>query len=88
MATTPGRRIYPDAEGRLSFAPGDYGKGQDGVWRARAPGDGTTMGSLKDHQVTEHEDGTITVSLSLLLEPTVKLKGWHGYLERGVWREC
>lgn len=27
---------------------------------------------IADHDVTEHEDGTIT---------------WHGYLERGLWRE-
>jgi hypothetical protein len=76
-----GRRIHSN-----SFAPGDYGKGSDGIWRARAPDVDSSMGSLEDHTITEHEDGTITVSPSLLLEPTATLKGWHGYLERGIWK--
>lgn len=39
--------------------------------------------------LTEHEDGTITVSPSIWLKPTpgVDEHGWHGFLERGVWRE-
>ncbi len=41
------------------------------------------VGRLVDHTVTEHEDGTITVSPSIL-DPAPG--GWHGYLERGVWR--
>ena len=32
-----GARIYPDAEGRLRLAEGDYGKGADGIWYARPP---------------------------------------------------
>jgi hypothetical protein len=46
------------------------------------------MGSLRNHQVTEHEDGTITVSESILImgwDDAGEVK-WHGYLERGVWR--
>jgi Family of unknown function (DUF6527) len=54
-------------------------------WRVRSP-DG--VGGRLDpsiHRVTEHEDGTITVSPSIApREPG----GWHGFLERGVWREC
>jgi hypothetical protein len=33
--------------------------------------------------ITEHEDKTITVTPSIWFNsPT----GWHGFLERGVWR--
>ena len=37
--------------------------------------------------ITEHEDGTITLTPSLLLtQPGVPGGDWHGFLERGVWR--
>lgn len=49
--------------------------------------------TLSAHTVTEHQDGTITVSPSILISmlyndgrPTREL--WHGFLERGVWRSC
>lgn len=73
-----GRRL-PD-ETHAGWRPGDYGR-IDGVWHVRPPkGD---VGVLEAHTVMEHEDGTITVSPSILLEGV-----WHGFLERGVWREC
>jgi hypothetical protein len=35
---TQGRRIYPEADGKLHFTqPGDYGKTADGEWRTRLP---------------------------------------------------
>lgn len=34
------------------------------------------------HQIEEHDDGTITVDPSILCREC----GWHGYLERGIWR--
>jgi hypothetical protein len=39
------------------------------------------------HEVEEHEDGTITVeprpgNSNSILSP----KGWHGYIDHGVWR--
>jgi hypothetical protein len=38
--------------------------------------------------MVEHEDGTITVSPSINLHPTPGMHGgWHGFLERGVWRQ-
>lgn len=75
-----GRRVYPNEAGELRLAEGDYGRHPDLGWMARPPG--CSMGSLEDHQVTEHEDGTITVS------PSIAGEGYHGYLERGVWRSC
>jgi hypothetical protein len=86
----------------LRLAPGDYGRDpQDGnAWHARPPkmseGDAFTdchplAGSLAGHDVVEHEDGTITASPSILIHypwgnPPREIS-WHGYLERGVWRQ-
>lgn len=47
-------------------------------------------GILSNHAVTEHEDGTITATPSILMhghkggETTQR----HGYLTHGEWREC
>ncbi len=65
--------------------PGDYFQDRDGSWRGESP-NGLPVW-LKTHAVTEHEDGTITVSPSILVGDRGK-KQWHGYLERGIWREC
>lgn len=80
-------RVYPDDKGRLNLAEGDYGKDpRNGIWYARPHGD--HLGSLKNHEVTEHEDGTITVSPSILITgyDGDSQVTWHGYLERGQWR--
>jgi hypothetical protein len=71
-----GRRLPDNHRGGLQH--GDYMK-RGGVWIARPPE--SDAGHLIDHEVTEHEDGTITVSPSILTDV------WHGYLERGVWRK-
>jgi len=79
-----GRRIYPDKNGILAFAEGDYGfDPRISHWVVRPPG--CHAGGIPDHEVVEHEDGTITVSPSILLDDGDMT--WHGYLERGVWRE-
>ena len=90
---TVGRRIYPDEDGRLWFAPGDYGQDRlDGKWYARPPTDPDQhmTGCLSAHEVVEHEDGTITVSPSILItgHDNDCAVQWHGYLEKGVWRIC
>lgn len=79
-----GKRVEPDTNGNLLLAEGEYGKDARGHWIARPPGNHT--GDLSAHSVTEHEDGTISVSPSILIDDG-RTK-WHGYLERGVWREC
>ena len=86
---TKGIRVYP-VDGKLWLSEGTYGKDADGRWLARPPG--CSMGSLENHEVEEHEDGTITVTPSILIhvgdgEGGMK-EGWHGYLKRGVWEEC
>jgi hypothetical protein len=70
--------------------PGDYGRSpKDGNWYCRTPSG--LGGNLTRHEVTEHENGTITVSPSILVQAPGRSSGpteWHGYLERGEWREC
>ena len=79
-----GRRL-PD--GQHPVSPGDYSL-VGGVWWAKVPAGGSA-GSLENHTVTEHADRTITVSPSILREAEAwrNVPQWHGYLERGVWRE-
>ena len=92
-----GKRVADVADPREShpvLEPGEYRKvhkyppDDQTVWEARTP-NGLT-GNLRAHTVEEHEDGTITVSPSILVnrprgdEPD---ETWHGYLERGVWRQ-
>lgn len=84
-----GRRIYPtrtDEKGREWFRPesGDYYRDDRGVWSGVTPNG--LHGNLANHEVVEHEDGTITVSPSILVDNGTGGQQWHGYLERGVWR--
>jgi len=67
------------------FLSGEYGKGSDGAWYC-CPPNSDLLGRLGNHEVVEHEDGTITVSPSILIRNRPG-KAWHGYLERGIWRE-
>lgn len=84
-----GKRVYPNAEGHLLLGEGEYGRNaNDGQWYARPPGNHT--GCLAQHEVTEHEDGTITVSPSILVtsyDGDCQIQ-WHGFLVRGEWRAC
>lgn len=84
-----GRRV-PNETAPYEYVPGDYGfyKGQ---WWCIPPGDHTVnlLGNLKNHTVTEHEDGTITVSPSIQImagSHRAEREVWHGFLEKGVWR--
>lgn len=91
MTTTQGRRI--DSPFATSGAligewpqPGDYWLYPDDGWCGVTP-DGQ-MTRLCKHTVTEHEDQTISVQPSILVGSGPGRPTWHGYLERGVWREC
>ena len=80
---TQGRRV--DHFGGELPPPGSYWNDKrDGDWYGIAPNGLYT--ALAAHQVTEHEDRTITVSPSILVRNSSAV--WHGFLERGVWREC
>ena len=67
------------------YQPGDYGKWEDG-WYCRPP-DFEGLGNISRHRIIEHEDGTITVSPSILIGMPPQ-EEWHGFLEKGVWRKC
>lgn len=90
MSPFKGKRVelIPQPGGFQLLKPGEYGRWPDGTWYGCTPNDeGCNLGS---HQITEHEDGTITVSPSIGVSAA---RGgapwlWHGFLERGVWREC
>ena len=90
-----GRRMYADADGVIPYAdcrPGDYLRSPllGERWYAMTP-NGYWAG-LGKHRVEEHEDGTITVSPSILVHYADKdgkpVEVWHGFLERGIWRSC
>lgn len=68
------------------FEAGEYGRGSNGVWYC-CPPNTDLMGNLGKHDVIEHEDGTISVSPSILINASHRGQSWHGYLEKGVWRE-
>lgn len=80
-----GRRV-DDPPGLL--APGEYGR-IGGVWHGCTPtGD---LANLSRHTVTENEDGTITVSPSILVsagQGAERVECWHGWLQCGVWVSC
>lgn len=81
---TQGRRITGDDitdSSVANMAPGDYLKRGDS-WYAYAPREGAGPSNISTWEITEHEDGTITVS------PSIHVKGkggWHGFLVNGVW---
>jgi hypothetical protein len=89
---TPGRRLPDGAKWHGndpdSAQPGDYGRvNHDGewVWRCRTPNG--LGGLLSQHSVTEHDDGTITVEPSILVDwPREGApRRYHGFLRGGVW---
>lgn len=81
-----GRRVYIEDDVFTDTQPGDYWYWSDGKkWMCNTPNG--HLGALGKHQITEHEDGTITVSPSILVSTAQGGELWHGYLERGVWRE-
>lgn len=68
--------------------PGSYWRSKSGVWMAVTPKG--HIGDLRNHDVIEHEDGTITVSTSILVPVRTDKRdqeSWYGFLERGIWRE-
>lgn len=69
-----------------SLGDGEWARLGD-EWFARPPGC-PFAASLANHTVTEHDDGTITVSPSILYEVPGYTPSYHyhGFLEHGVWR--
>jgi hypothetical protein len=87
---TQGVRLWhvdPETHLPRGSVKGDYWK-DDGVWYGWCPADGerNLLCTLARHTVTEHDDGTITVSPSILCGNPGRQ--WHGFLEHGVWRKA
>ncbi len=86
-----GRRL-PDNTDLMKMVAGDYAKvtdwpnpGDKPFFVGRAPtGEGGTFARTQ-HTFVEHDDGAITVTPSIWFNMP---KGWHGFLERGVWRQA
>lgn len=93
-----GERL-PDDSG-LPAEPGQYVKRHTTVgvrWFLNPPINGVGIGQISPdiHEVIEHEDGTISVTVprkdgkganSILIHGGRSGRSWHGYIERGVWR--
>lgn len=91
----------PDGTSWTALEPGDYARQvpsetapDDGWWVFVTP-NGITFNILEDnapkhHKLTVHEDGTVTLSPSVLCASGSCgiAEGYHGFLERGVWRSC
>ena len=83
------RRTDIAADEYYLLKPGEYMKGAgDRQWWARTPVNASfargAIANLERHDVTEHADGTITVSPSILVSAAPS-QSWHGFLRRGVW---
>lgn len=92
-----GRRredVIQEPDGHYGFpedmAPGDYWKtvhlNGNEEWYGCTPSG--WIGSLRAHTIVEHEDGTISVTPSILVhEGAAERRQWHGYLTNGQWSE-
>jgi len=89
MDTMTGRRM-PDVDADKlvpdDVQHGDYWRDSTGTWWICPPRG--SIGRISNHTVVEHDDGTITASPSILMTSGDSRQRWHGYLEKGVWREC
>ena len=92
VAAMQGQRLHKrddedDFLYRVFTTPGAYGSVDGKSWFCCTPNG--LSGNLSRHEVQEHEDGTITVSPSILVTSgSNDMPSYHGYLERGTWREC
>lgn len=78
---TPGWPGSDALPGDYCLVPDGVHHGEKDVWYAVDPTGGAGAIIRANHVTTEHDDGTITCSPSLVMP-----SGWHGFLERGVWR--
>lgn len=76
------------------FEPGDYQWDGGPILWGMAPS-GELCRVDERWKIVEHDDGTITVgplepggAYSIQINKDDVTPGWHGYLERGVWRTC
>jgi hypothetical protein len=84
-----GRRLTDNLSDAHDFSwdmvkPGDYFKKSTGGWFVMSPSGESGRVVEPTWTITEHEDKTITVHPSIWFNSP---HGWHGFLERGVWRQ-
>lgn len=75
----------PDGFYRIPAA-GEYWRETNGNWKGCTPTGLLT--NLRNHEVVEHPDGTITVTPSILVTrgpDGIPANTWHGYLTKGDW---
>lgn len=78
-----GRRLREAGEGsHLGLSPGDY-VFWSGIWWARTP-NGHLCNLIK-HQVTEHANGSISVSPSIRVSDMYHRELYHGFIRDGQW---
>jgi len=79
-----GTRVFDKEPHELR--PGEYGKwAADDHFYGMPPGT-DLLANLASHTIDQHEDGTITVTPSILVSDNKT--SWHGYLTRGEWKPC
>lgn len=74
---------------RSASAVSYWKRSESGEWYIHWP-EGL-LGGLANHSVTEHDDGTITVTPSILTTGTDQNGAplqRHGFLTKGIWEEC
>lgn len=77
-----GKRTTKEA---YQLEPGEYCHTRSG-WYGMTPNG--LLSGLRNHQVVENKDGTVTVSPSILTTMGNDGPSWHGFLRNGVWMEC
>lgn len=76
-------RIGWDGEALLN--PGEYAKNpKDGAWYGCTPNG--HLACLRKHEVTENNDGTISVKPSIKVSFAKGPELWHGFLTNGIWK--
>jgi hypothetical protein len=90
--TFAGQRVHGvdrEHDGHLWYSPtpGAYWFDQIGQdWWGCTPNG--MIAALSEHTVVEHDDGTISVSPSILCSNGAGGVTWHGYLRNGAWDEA
>jgi hypothetical protein len=87
-----GRR-RPDGTDTADLLPGDYCRRGTMWWVCLPTG---VVGHLDAVRwaIVEHDDGTLSAGdprgATITVNPSIHdaPAGWHGHLQRGVWREC
>ena len=96
ISKVTGHRISKETSDDLtSIRPGDYWFDSElGYFLICSPTldleGNIILGTLRHHSVVEHDDGTISVSPSILIMSIIESEGklvelFHGFLERGIW---